>query len=193
MWMGLAVLLAPFSASAFSLLAFSALVSGWYFASNLRSLAAAVHNIKLAKLNQRKRNNTPIRSGTLTLVLVEGLRELVELRRHLESLHKDTFLSLDAHVARPLDEACQVTLRLDVSTKTEVANLLLEERSRTSSSATSTSFRLNDLLSLSFLHLQRHNESSGQINDRRARVSESLACLFSVGLSNLLTFPRYLP
>lgn len=154
-------------------------------------MAATVHNIKLAKLNQRKSNNTPNRPRTLTLVLVEGLGELVELRRHLESLHKDTFLSLDAHVARPLDEACEVTLRLDVSTKTEVANLFLEERSRTSSSATSTSFGLNDLLSLSFLHLQRHNESSGQINDRRARVSESLACLFR-GTQRLAEFPTLL-
>ena len=153
MWMGLAVLLAPFSASAFSLLAFSALVSGWYFASNLRSLAATVHNIKLAKLNQRKRNNTPIRPRTLTLVLVEGLGELVELRRHLESLHKDTFLSLDAHVARPLDEACQVTLRLDVSSKSEVASGLLEQRTRSSAGTSATSPGLNDLLSLGFLHL----------------------------------------
>ena len=90
---------------------------------------------------------------TLTLVLVEGLSELVELGRHLESLHENTLLSLDAHVARPLDEACEVTLGLDISSKTEVANLLLEERARTSGSATSTSFRFNDLLSLSFLHL----------------------------------------
>jgi len=61
-----------------------------------------------------------------SLVLVESVRELVDLRRHLQSLHKDALLTLNTDVARPLDETGQVTLGLDVSSKTEVANLLLE-------------------------------------------------------------------
>jgi len=88
------------------------------------------------------------------LVLLEGLSELVDLRGHLQSLHQDSLLSLDANVLGPSDETGEVTLWLDVSSKTEVASILLEEGSRTSS-ATSASFRLNDLLSLSFLH---HND-----------------------------------
>ena len=89
----------------------------------------------------------------LTLVLLEGLAELVDHGGHLESLHKDSLLSLDANVTRPFHKAGEVTLWLDVSSKSEVASVLLEERPRSSASATSTSFGLNDLLSLSFLHL----------------------------------------
>jgi len=89
-----------------------------------------------------------------SLVLLKGLSELVDLRRDLQSLHQDSLLSLDADVLGPSDETSEVTLGLDVSSKTEVLGILLEERSR-ASSATSTSFRLNDLLSLSFLH---HND-----------------------------------
>ena len=126
-----------------------------YLASNLRSLAAAVHNIKLAKINRRKKRteHAELRGRTLTLVLVESLGELVDLRRHLQSLHEDALLPLDANVARPLDETGQVLRRLDISSKTIVANVLLEERAIASGSATSTSFGFNDLLALSFLHL----------------------------------------
>lgn len=87
------------------------------------------------------------------LVLLYSLGELIDCRRHLQSLHQDPLLSLDADVARPLNEAGEVTLRLDVSSKSEVASVLLEERPRSSVSATTTSFGLNDLLSLGFLHL----------------------------------------
>ena len=80
------------------------------------------------------------------LVLVESLGELVDLRRHLQSLHEDALLPLDANVARPLDETGQVLRRLDISSKTIVANVLLEERAIASGSATSTSFGFNDLL-----------------------------------------------
>ena len=87
------------------------------------------------------------------MVLLDSLAELVDRRRHLKSLHQDPLLSLDADVAGPLDEASQVTLRLDVSSKTEVASVLLEERPRSSAGATATSPGLNDLLSLGFLPL----------------------------------------
>lgn len=87
------------------------------------------------------------------MVLLDSLAELVDRRRHLKSLHQDPLLSLDADVAGPLDEASQVTLRLDVSSKSEVASRLLEERTRSRASTTATSLGLNDLLSLGFLHL----------------------------------------
>jgi len=89
------------------------------------------------------------------LVLLDSLAELVDRGRHLKSLHQDPLLSLDADVAGPLDEASQVTLRLDVSSKSEVASRLLEERTRSRASTTATSLGLNDLLSLGFLH---HND-----------------------------------
>jgi hypothetical protein len=89
----------------------------------------------------------------LTLVLLEGLGELVDLGRDLESLHEDALLALNSDVSRPSHKSGEVALWLDVASKTEVASILLEETSITSSSATSTSFRFNDFLALSFLHL----------------------------------------
>ena len=65
---------------------------------------------------------------SLTLVLLEGLGELVDLRGHLQSLHQNSLLSLDADVARPFDEAGEVTLGLDVSSKSEILDILLEQR-----------------------------------------------------------------
>ncbi len=76
---------------------------------------------------------------SLTLVLLEGLGELVDLRGDLESLHEDSLLTLDTDVARPFDKAGEVARWLDVSSKTEVASILLEERTTSSRSATSTS------------------------------------------------------
>jgi len=74
-----------------------------------------------------------------SLVLLEGLGELVDLRGDLESLHEDSLLTLDSDVARPFDKAGEVARWLDVSSKTEVASILLEERTTSSRSATSTS------------------------------------------------------
>ncbi len=91
--------------------------------------------------------------AVLTLVLLKGLGELVDLGRDLQSLHQDALLTLDSDVARPFHKAGEVALWLDVSSKTEVASILFEERTVSSRSATSTSFRFNDLLALSFLHL----------------------------------------
>ena len=89
----------------------------------------------------------------LTLVLLKGLGELVDLGRDLQSLHENALLTLDTDVAGPFHKAGEVARWLDVSSKTEVASILLEERTTSSSSATCTSFRYNDLLALSFLHL----------------------------------------
>ena len=66
---------------------------------------------------------------SLTLVLLKGLAELVDLRGHLQSLHQNSLLSLDADVARPFNEAGEVALWLDVSSKSEIFSTLLEERS----------------------------------------------------------------
>ena len=76
---------------------------------------------------------------SLTLVLLEGLGELVDLRGDLQSLHEDSLLTLDTDVARPFHKAGEVARWLDVSSKTEVASILLEERTTSSRSATSTS------------------------------------------------------
>jgi len=96
----------------------------------------------------------------LTLVLLESLGELVDGGGHLQSLHKNSLLSLNTDVTRPSNEASEVTRWLEISSKTEVASLFLEERSRSNASTTSTSFRLNDLLSLSFLHLMAQRKLS---------------------------------
>ena len=90
---------------------------------------------------------------SLTLVLLEGVSELVDGGGHLQSLHENSLLTLDANVARPSDEAGEVAFGLQISSKTEVASVLLEKRSGPSASTTSTSSGLNDLLSLCFLHL----------------------------------------
>jgi hypothetical protein len=49
-----------------------------------------------------------------TCLLVKSLGELVNRRRDLQTLLQDGLLTLEADVARPLDEAVQVTLGLDV-------------------------------------------------------------------------------
>ena len=64
----------------------------------------------------------------LTLVLLECLGELVDGGGHLQSLHQNSLLSLDADVLRPFDEAGEVTLGLDVSAKSEILHILLEQR-----------------------------------------------------------------
>jgi hypothetical protein len=49
-------------------------------------------------------------------VLVERVGELGDGRGHLEALGEDNLLALKADVLRPLDEAGQVLLRLDILT-----------------------------------------------------------------------------
>ena len=88
---------------------------------------------KLTEYNWKK--NTPIsKTGTaklLTLVLLEGLGELVDGGGDLQSLHQNSLLSLNSDVSWPLDETSKVALGLDVSTESEVASVLLEQRSGT--------------------------------------------------------------
>ena len=96
---------------------------------------------------------------TPTFVLVDCGSELVDGWGHLQSLEKNSLLSLDSDVLWPLDETSKVSLGLDVSSETEVSWVLLEETSRTGG-GTRSSLGLNDLLtSLNFLHLLKHNES----------------------------------
>jgi hypothetical protein len=47
-------------------------------------------------------------------VLVEGVCELCNRWRYLQALRKDNFLSLKADVFWPFDEACEISLGLNV-------------------------------------------------------------------------------
>jgi hypothetical protein len=53
---------------------------------------------------------------------------LVESRGNLQSLKKNSLLTLDADVFGPLDEASEISLGLDVATDSKVTSILLEER-----------------------------------------------------------------
>jgi hypothetical protein len=87
-------------------------------------------------------------------VLVASLGELVDGGGHLQSLEQDSLLSLDSDVLWPLNESSKVALWLDISSKTEVAWILLEKRSGTTRAGGCTSFGFNNLSSLlCFLHL----------------------------------------
>jgi hypothetical protein len=61
------------------------------------------------------------------LIPVDSLGELVESGRNLQSLKKNSLLSLDANILRPPDEASEISLWLDVSSDSEVASILLEQ------------------------------------------------------------------
>merc|ERR1719335_38777 len=61
----------------------------------------------------------------LELFLVDGVLELSDGRRDLQALEQDALLALDADVLRPLGEAGQVALRLDVTTDAELTRGLL--------------------------------------------------------------------
>ena len=63
----------------------------------------------------------------LTLVLVDGLGELVDGGGDLETLEKNALLSLDTDVLGPFDEASEVANWLDVTSDSEVLSRLLEE------------------------------------------------------------------
>lgn len=66
--------------------------------------------------------------GLGSSVTVEGVLELSNSRRDLETEAQDLLLALQLNILGPLDEAGQVALRLDVLANTEVARALLEER-----------------------------------------------------------------
>ena len=63
----------------------------------------------------------------LTLVLVDGGLELVDVGWDLKALEKDALLSLNADVLGPFDETGEVASWLDVTTDSEVLGALLEE------------------------------------------------------------------
>ena len=64
----------------------------------------------------------------LTPVLIDGLGELVECGGNLQSLKKNSLLTLDANVLGPLDEASEISLGLNVTTNSKVTSILLEQR-----------------------------------------------------------------
>lgn len=61
-------------------------------------------------------------------VLVQGVRELRNGGRHLETLAKDDFLTLEANVFGPLDEAGQVGLGTNVLTCTPINDATHQRR-----------------------------------------------------------------
>jgi len=63
----------------------------------------------------------------MSLVSLEGLGELGNLRRDLQSSHEDSLLSLKSHVLGPFNESRQVDLRSDISSDSIVSRSLLEE------------------------------------------------------------------
>lgn len=56
----------------------------------------------------------------------------MESGRHLESLKKNSLLTLDANIFRPPDEAGEISLWLNVSSDSKVASVLLEQWALTS-------------------------------------------------------------
>lgn len=52
--------------------------------------------------------------SVLTGLAVQGLGELVDRRGNLQTLVEDGALPLQANVARPFHEACQITLGLNI-------------------------------------------------------------------------------
>lgn len=54
------------------------------------------------------------------------MAELGNAWRHFQALHQDALLPLNTNVLGPLDEACEVSLRLDVSSDSKVAWVLFE-------------------------------------------------------------------
>lgn len=64
----------------------------------------------------------------VTLVLVQGLGELVDSRRDLDTLLEDGTLALDAHVARPLHVSAKVPFRgKHISADAEIPRVLREQ------------------------------------------------------------------
>jgi len=62
------------------------------------------------------------------LISVNGLRELVQCGRNLQSLEEDFLLSLENDIFGPSDESGQISSGLDITTDSEVSGLLFEER-----------------------------------------------------------------
>ena len=103
----------------------------------------------------------------LTLVLVYGVRELVDGWGNLETLHEDGLLSLNADVLRPFDETSKVTFGLNITSDSEVTRVLGEQR--TLIILLGSSIADDDLLSLySFLNLISKSDTDCQLGSTKA-------------------------
>lgn len=100
---------------------------GLVLGEQLKELAGYTIYYLLVNLRERESERAASKNLTLTLVLVDGLLELVESGRDLQSLEKDSLLTLDADVLGPLDEAGEISLGLDVTSNSKVTSILLEE------------------------------------------------------------------
>ena len=107
----------------------------------------------------------------LTLVSVDSLWELVESGGHLESLKKNSLLTLDANIFWPSDEASEISLWLNVSSDSKVASILLEQWAFTSLWASlSSSWGNHHLFSCCFLHLHRMRVKSYALRYSRKKI-----------------------
>lgn len=101
------------------------------------------------------------------LVLVDGVRELVDGWGNLETLHEDGLLSLNADVLRPFDETSKVTFGLNITSDSEVTRVLGEQR--TLIILLGSSIADDDLLSLySFLNLISKSDTDCQLGSTKA-------------------------
>jgi len=58
------------------------------------------------------------------LILINCVLELMDSRGNLESLKKNSLLSLNSDILRPLHESSEVSLRLDVTSNSKVTSIL---------------------------------------------------------------------
>ena len=94
----------------------------------------------------------------LTLVPVDSLGELIKSRGDLQSLEKNSLLTLDANVFGPLDETSEISLWLDVSSDSKVTSILREQWALhlTCSSFGARTCCHHFLAFSNFLHLRKH-------------------------------------
>jgi hypothetical protein len=75
-----------------------------------------------------------------SLVLIDGVLELIDGGGHLQSLHQNSLLSLDSDVLWPFDETGEVSLWLNVTSESEISRSLLEEGALSRTTGGSASF-----------------------------------------------------
>ncbi len=110
----------------------------------------------LARLVKAKHQHMCVNKNQRTSVLVNGLGEEVDKRRSLETLVENAALALKSHVLRPLDEAREIALGLNIVANSEVLGLLLEERVLLLLSALLCRRRGGSRSRLGSLRLRRH-------------------------------------
>lgn len=129
------------SASFKSLDFLSFLVSGLYFANNLRSWLAIDINYIVWILKKSAYKDT--------LIFVNCGLELMESGRDLKSLKKNSLLSLNSYVFWPFYKTSEISLGLDVSSNSKVSRILCEQRTLNSFSSSLSSSRCsNNFLAL---------------------------------------------